>query len=239
MRLVTIRPADSAASDPGIHRVAVVLPSGRFLALGTLALMMPDRLAEEIEELDLATVIAIDPEFGVLRETMAAAGAKNLEAVAIDPATVRVASPIPRPGKIIGRRLQLPGPHPRAGPGAAGSTGALLDVRQRGGRRRRTGPAPGRHPRPGPGGRAGGRDRAARNPGRGRQRAELRGRLHGRERRDGPRLAGPGESAPPGRDGRRPVASGQGLGHLPAARPCSRHSRRGRRRARSVRPLLA
>ncbi len=102
MRLVTIRPADSAASDPGIYRVAVVLPSGRFLALGTLALMMPDRLAEEIEELDLAAVIAIDPEFGVLRETMAAAGAKNLEAVAIDPATVRVASPIPRPGKIIG-----------------------------------------------------------------------------------------------------------------------------------------
>ena len=67
----------------------MVLPSGRFLALGTLALMMPDRLAEEIEGLDLATVIAIDPEFGAIREAMAAADAKNLEAVAIDPATVR------------------------------------------------------------------------------------------------------------------------------------------------------
>ena len=82
--------------------MAVVLPSGRYLPLGTLALMMPDRLAEEIGELDLATVLAIDPEFGVLRETMAAAGAKGMEAVAIDPATVRLAPPIPRPGKIVG-----------------------------------------------------------------------------------------------------------------------------------------
>jgi 2-keto-4-pentenoate hydratase/2-oxohepta-3-ene-1,7-dioic acid hydratase in catechol pathway len=82
--------------------VAVVLPSGRYLPLGSLALMMPDRLAEEIEELDLAAVIAIDPEFGVLRETMAAAGVKKLDAVAIDPATVRLAPPIPRPGKIVG-----------------------------------------------------------------------------------------------------------------------------------------
>ncbi len=102
MRLVTIRPAMSEASDEGIHQVAAVLPSGRFLTLGALAVLMPDRLAEEIQDLDLATVLAIDPDFGVLRETMATAGTKALEEIAIDPATVRLVPPISNPAKILG-----------------------------------------------------------------------------------------------------------------------------------------
>jgi 2-keto-4-pentenoate hydratase/2-oxohepta-3-ene-1,7-dioic acid hydratase in catechol pathway len=102
MRLVTIRPVNSEASDPGIHQVAAVLPSGRFLTLGALALMMPELLAEEIQTLDLATVVAIDPDFGVLRGAMASASADALDAIAIDPATVRLAPPILRSGKIVG-----------------------------------------------------------------------------------------------------------------------------------------
>ena len=102
MRLVTFLPFGGTASDPGFARVAVVLPSGRFLPLGALALLIPERLAQEIEELDLATVVAMDPEFDVLRETMAAADPAALEEISVDPATVRLAPPIPRPGKAIG-----------------------------------------------------------------------------------------------------------------------------------------
>jgi 5-carboxymethyl-2-hydroxymuconate isomerase len=82
--------------------VAAVLPNGWFLPLGSLALMMPDMLAGEIEELDLATVMALDPTFGVLRAAMAAAEPQALEEAALDPASVRLASPIPKPGKILG-----------------------------------------------------------------------------------------------------------------------------------------
>ena len=102
MKLATIRPLDSAASDSGVHRVAIVLPSGRFLPLLSLAGLMPDKLASEIDELDLRTVLAIDPRFEVLRETLSGIAAKDLHAASVDPATVRLAPPIPRPGKVIG-----------------------------------------------------------------------------------------------------------------------------------------
>jgi 2-keto-4-pentenoate hydratase/2-oxohepta-3-ene-1,7-dioic acid hydratase in catechol pathway len=71
-----------------------------------LAELAPDNLAEEIERLDLASVIALDPGFGAIREALALAVAQTdaaaLEAASLDPATVRLAAPIPRPGKIIG-----------------------------------------------------------------------------------------------------------------------------------------
>jgi 2-keto-4-pentenoate hydratase/2-oxohepta-3-ene-1,7-dioic acid hydratase in catechol pathway len=71
-----------------------------------LAELAPDNLAEEIERLDLATVIALDPGFGAIREALALAVAQTdaaaLESASLDPATVRLAAPIPRPGKIIG-----------------------------------------------------------------------------------------------------------------------------------------
>src|SRR5450830_155159 len=106
MRLVTIRPPSGEAADPHSQHVAVVLASGRFLPLSMLAELAPDNLAEEIERLDLATVIALDPGFGAIREALALAVAQTdataLEAASLDPATVRLAAPIPRPGKIIG-----------------------------------------------------------------------------------------------------------------------------------------
>jgi 2-keto-4-pentenoate hydratase/2-oxohepta-3-ene-1,7-dioic acid hydratase in catechol pathway len=102
MKLATIRPVDSAASDPGVHRVAVVLPSGRFLPLLSLAGLMPDRLAAEIETLDMVTVLSIDPAFEVLREIVSEARARDLDAQAMDPTTVRLAPPILRPSKVIG-----------------------------------------------------------------------------------------------------------------------------------------
>jgi 2-keto-4-pentenoate hydratase/2-oxohepta-3-ene-1,7-dioic acid hydratase in catechol pathway len=102
MRLVTIRPPSGEGADPHSHRVAVVLASGRLLPLGFLAELAPDNLSEEIEGLSLATVLALDPGLGVIRKALELADAQELEAVAIDPAAVRLASPIPRPGKVIG-----------------------------------------------------------------------------------------------------------------------------------------
>ncbi|MGD0018810.1 MAG: fumarylacetoacetate hydrolase family protein [Candidatus Limnocylindrales bacterium] len=102
MRFVTFRSLDVSASDPGGDRVAVVLESGRLLPLGVLAAAGQGNIAEEIEGLDLATVIALDPEFGAIRDAIARTEAGVLEGLAIDPATVRLAAPIPAPGKAIG-----------------------------------------------------------------------------------------------------------------------------------------
>jgi len=82
--------------------VAVALASGRFLPLGVLAELTPDNLSEEIEGLSLATVLALDPGLGAIRKALEQADAEAIEAAAIDPATVKLAPPIPRPGKIIG-----------------------------------------------------------------------------------------------------------------------------------------
>ena len=106
MRLVTIRPPGGEGAEPHSRRVAVVLASGRFLPLSMLAELAPDNLSEEIERLDLATVLALDPGFGAIREALArveaGADAGALDAASLDPATVWLAGPIPRPGKIIG-----------------------------------------------------------------------------------------------------------------------------------------
>jgi len=102
MRLVTIRPPAGYAADPHLHQVAIVLESGRLLPLLALALLVPDRLAEEINGLDLATVLALDPGLGAIREALEQADAAALEETALDPAAVRLAPPIPRPGKVIG-----------------------------------------------------------------------------------------------------------------------------------------
>ena len=102
MRLVTIIPLDGDVADLGTHQVAVVLASGRLLTLLTLAKLTPDRLAEEIEGLSLATVVGLDPSLGAIREALGQIGAEALQEAAIDPATVRIAPPVPRPGKIVG-----------------------------------------------------------------------------------------------------------------------------------------
>lgn len=102
MRLVTIISSNGSAADPGTHQVAVVLESGRLLTLVTLAKLAPDQLAEEIEGLSLATVVGLDPSLTAIRNAVGEIGAEALQEVAIDPASVRIAPPVPRPGKILG-----------------------------------------------------------------------------------------------------------------------------------------
>ena len=102
MRLVTIIPWNGNAADTGTHQVAVVLTNGRLLTLGTLARLTPYRLAEEIQELSLATVVGLDPSLTAIREAIGEIGAETLQEIAIDPATVRFGPPVPRPGKIVG-----------------------------------------------------------------------------------------------------------------------------------------
>ncbi len=102
MRLVTIKPLSDDGADPRSQRVAVVLASGRFLPLAMLAEIVPSNLSEDIEWLDLATVLALDPDLGSIRMALELADADALEVGAIEPSTVRLAAPIPRPGKIVG-----------------------------------------------------------------------------------------------------------------------------------------
>jgi 2-keto-4-pentenoate hydratase/2-oxohepta-3-ene-1,7-dioic acid hydratase in catechol pathway len=102
MRLVTIRPEAGEAADPLSHRVAVILPNGRLLPVVALARFAPDVLAEEIDGLDLATVVGLDPSGEALARALRVANPADLAAAAIDPATVELGPPINRPGKIVG-----------------------------------------------------------------------------------------------------------------------------------------
>jgi acylpyruvate hydrolase len=102
MRLVTLRSGIGSPADPPGRRVAAVLPSGKFLPLGILAELMPDRLAEEIDGVELGTLLAIDPSLAAIRDALREADPNRTDQLAVDPATVRLAPPIPRPGKCIG-----------------------------------------------------------------------------------------------------------------------------------------
>ena len=98
MRLATIKTTTGG-------EVAVVLPGGRVLPLGPLASLAPGTLGK-VPGLDLALILAIDPDLTAIREAIAWAGVdpgtEALEAAALDPADVAFDAPIPRPGKIIG-----------------------------------------------------------------------------------------------------------------------------------------
>ncbi len=102
MRLVTIRPEGGHPGSSMSQRVAVVLPSGRLLHLVALAQLAPDCLAEEIDNLDLVTVLALDPEVDAIRGAISETPAQALDEAAVDAASVRLAPPVPRPGKVIG-----------------------------------------------------------------------------------------------------------------------------------------
>ena len=102
MRLVTMRPTGTGEGRASENRVAVVLVSGRILSLGALAGLAPTGLPNDIGDVDLASVLERDPDLASVREALEVAGAETLEAAALDPATVRLAAPIPRPGKIVG-----------------------------------------------------------------------------------------------------------------------------------------
>jgi 2-keto-4-pentenoate hydratase/2-oxohepta-3-ene-1,7-dioic acid hydratase in catechol pathway len=102
MRLVTIQPESGQAADPWGSRVAVVLPNGRLLPVVALARLTPDLLSEEIDGLDLARIMALDPTAEAIKHALARVSDTALDEVSIDPATVKLAAPIPRPGKIVG-----------------------------------------------------------------------------------------------------------------------------------------
>jgi 2-keto-4-pentenoate hydratase/2-oxohepta-3-ene-1,7-dioic acid hydratase in catechol pathway len=109
MRLVTIRrvaghgPADTGYQSAATGwRPAIVLRSGRLLTLGALAEVALTGVRSEIGHMDLAAVIARDPDLGAVRDAIALADCEALEEAALAPETVRYAAPIPRPGKIIG-----------------------------------------------------------------------------------------------------------------------------------------
>ena len=102
MRLVTILPSKGDPTDPANQKVAVVLPSGRLVTLGRLAEKAPDKLAEEIDGLNLATVVGLDPSLGAIREALEQVGADTLQEIGLDPADIVLGPPVPRPGKIIG-----------------------------------------------------------------------------------------------------------------------------------------
>ena len=106
MRLVTFRPesgGEAGAPDlrrPG-YRVAVVLDSGRLMPLSALA-HFTKSLDANFGRMGLAEIIARDPDFEAIRRALALANRDLVEAAALGPAEVRLAAPIPRPGKLIG-----------------------------------------------------------------------------------------------------------------------------------------
>ena len=102
MRLVTVRPAVGDWTTGAAHRPALVLPSGRLLPLGALVDVAPTGLPSEIGRMDLAAVLAVDPDLRALRDAVAAADQDEMEAASLDPGSVRLIAPIPRPGKIVG-----------------------------------------------------------------------------------------------------------------------------------------
>ena len=102
MRLVTFRPGAGREDGAPHHRVAVVLASGRILPIGALAEVAPTDLPSEVGRLDLAALLAHDPDLGAIREALQLGDPRWLEAAALAPSDVRPEAPIPRPGKVIG-----------------------------------------------------------------------------------------------------------------------------------------
>lgn len=102
MKLVTIKLEAGETTDPRGHCVALVLPNGRLLQLLELSRLAPDVLAGEIDTLDLATVIALDPSGWAIRHALDAASPEGVAEASVDVSTVKLAAPVPRPGKVIG-----------------------------------------------------------------------------------------------------------------------------------------
>jgi 2-keto-4-pentenoate hydratase/2-oxohepta-3-ene-1,7-dioic acid hydratase in catechol pathway len=100
MRFVTIQARGGVDVPDG--PVAVLLTSGRLLTLSALAGLAPNRLPGEVSRMDLATILARDAELRAIREALSAADGGAVAAASLDPASVRLAAPIPRPGKIVG-----------------------------------------------------------------------------------------------------------------------------------------
>ena len=106
MRLVTFRP--EAGGEAGVpdhrvpdNRVAMVLDGGGLVPVSALAHLTPS-LNANFGRMDLAGIIARDPDFGKIRQAITRAKPALLLAAALEPGEVRLEAPIPRPGKIIG-----------------------------------------------------------------------------------------------------------------------------------------
>jgi 2-keto-4-pentenoate hydratase/2-oxohepta-3-ene-1,7-dioic acid hydratase in catechol pathway len=113
MRLATIRHEAGSDGDTSGHetgtpatRVAMVLADGRLLPLSAVADATPagmdQALLREIGRMDLATLLAHDPGLAAIRDALARVDAAARDAAALDPTSVQLAAPIPRPGKVIG-----------------------------------------------------------------------------------------------------------------------------------------
>jgi 2-keto-4-pentenoate hydratase/2-oxohepta-3-ene-1,7-dioic acid hydratase in catechol pathway len=106
MRLVTFRPGSDGEFGAPDHRapdyrVALVMDDGRLVPLSSLAHLTPS-LDANYGRMELAAIIARDPDMDRIREALARVDAKALEAAELDPASILLAAPIPHPGKIIG-----------------------------------------------------------------------------------------------------------------------------------------
>lgn len=106
MRLVTFRPEGSGETGAPDHRtpdyrVAVVLDGGQLVPLSALAHLTLS-LDANFGRMELAEIIARDPDFARIRQALEQANPGLLEAATLAPAEVRVRAPIPRPGKVIG-----------------------------------------------------------------------------------------------------------------------------------------
>jgi 2-keto-4-pentenoate hydratase/2-oxohepta-3-ene-1,7-dioic acid hydratase in catechol pathway len=104
MRLVTFSPrGESPVPDhrwPD-YRVAVVMEGGRLLPLSALAHLTPS-LDANFGRMELAGILARDPDLDRVREALARADATALDVASLDPDSVLLAAPIPQPGKAIG-----------------------------------------------------------------------------------------------------------------------------------------
>jgi 2,4-didehydro-3-deoxy-L-rhamnonate hydrolase len=104
MQLATVR--SSGGVDGGGEgvggRVGVVLDGGRIVTLEALAGLARAELSPEFAALDLAAILALDPDLEKIRRALAAADPRLLAAAALDRAGVRLAAPIQRPAKAIG-----------------------------------------------------------------------------------------------------------------------------------------
>ena len=102
MRLVTVRPRAGDEGGSSEPRVGIALESGRILTIGALAEIAPTSLPDEFGRLGLVALLAQDPDLGAIRQAFELADSNAVDAAAIDPTSVRLAAPIPRPGKIVG-----------------------------------------------------------------------------------------------------------------------------------------
>src|ERR1035437_8591107 len=102
MRLVTIQPLAGNAGSASEPRVGIVLESDRILTIGALTEIAPTSLPDELGRLGVAALLGSAPELDAIRQALSLTDGEAIEAASMDRRSIRLASPIPRPGKIVG-----------------------------------------------------------------------------------------------------------------------------------------